>query len=79
MAKTDPRQEILKQIRAMRGRLDPDVLKTTSNYARISLGMPVELNQAAKMLLRATANGGRQREQVLAELELKLGRVKRKH
>ncbi|MBM3599393.1 MAG: hypothetical protein FJX35_14340 [Alphaproteobacteria bacterium] len=79
MAKNSPRDEVLAQIRAMRKRVDPDVLRTAQNYARIQLGMPVELNQAARMLLRATANGGRQRSVVLAELEQWFGKDKRKH
>jgi hypothetical protein len=79
MAKNDVRQKALEQIRAMRQRVDPDVLKTAQNYARVQLGMPVELNQAGRLLLRATADGGRQRAQVLAELEMKFAKTGRKH
>lgn len=79
MAKNDVRQQVLEQIRALRKQVDPDVLKTAHNYARVQIGMPVELNQAGRLLLRAMADGGRQRAQVLAELEKKLGKTGRTH
>lgn len=79
MAKSDVRQQVLDQIRVVRKRIDPDVLKTAQNYARVQLGLPIELNQAGRLLLRATADGGRQRAQVLAEIEKKLGKTGQNH
>ncbi|EKE77376.1 hypothetical protein [Oceanibaculum sp.] len=70
MAK-DPKvlEAALRQVRAARSKADPQVLETAERLVRHQMGMPQKPSLAVAMLEQAQANGGRNRQKVLSELE----------
>ncbi|GAB4177865.1 MAG: hypothetical protein OHK0024_15780 [Thalassobaculales bacterium] len=65
----DIRKQVLSQIRAARQRLDADVLDGAERMARHQMGLPEKPSLAVELFLKAQANGGRERANVLRQVE----------
>ncbi|WPZ33008.1 hypothetical protein T8K17_17390 [Thalassobaculum sp. OXR-137] len=67
------RDKALKLLRAVRQKIDPDVLKRAQNAALVQIGQkpPEPENEASRLFKQALANGGKRRVEILRELERK--------
>ncbi len=74
----DPREEAYALIRRFRAKMDQEVLKTAENHARFKLGLPLQPNRASEAFMKAKADGGVRRAEVLAELERYFAEQKRR-
>jgi hypothetical protein len=76
---TSTRQQVMKQIAELRRKMDPDVLDSAERMARAHLGLPSKPSEAVRLFLQAKANGGRNRAEVLAEVERRVQQRKTRH
>lgn len=76
---TSPRQQIMKQIAELRRKMDPDVLDSAERMARAHLGLPSKPSEAVRLFEQAMANGGRNRAEILAEVERRVAQRKTRH
>lgn len=67
------KREALAQIRALRQRVDPEVLDAAERFAKHQMGIPND-SMAVTLLERARAHGGRDRGRVIAEIASHLNR-----
>jgi len=74
-----PRKDVLKQIAELRRRMDPDVLDSAERMARAHMGMPAKPSEAVRLFQQAMANGGRNRAEILAEVERRVSMRKTRH
>jgi hypothetical protein len=74
-----PRQQILQQIAELRRKMDPDVLDSAERIARAHMGMPAKPSEAVRLFQAALANGGRNRAEILAEVERRVAQRKTRH
>jgi len=67
------KQDAIQQIKALRKRVDPEVLDQAERLAKHQMGIPNE-SLAVAMLERARANGGKDKARVIAEIQAHLHR-----
>lgn len=67
------REKALKILRAVRQRIDPDVLARAQRAAFVQIGLepPETENEASRLFKQAMADGGRRRPEILRQLERK--------
>ena len=68
------REKAMMRIRELRQRVDSDVLEMAERMARHHMGFPPKESLAVRLFDKARADGGRNKAQVLAELERRLKR-----
>ncbi|MCR9255466.1 MAG: hypothetical protein NXI16_05160 [Alphaproteobacteria bacterium] len=69
----ETKREALRQIRALRQRVDPEVLDGAERLAKHQMGIPND-SMAVALLERARANGGKDKARVIAEIHAHLAR-----
>lgn len=74
-----PRQQVMKQIAEFRRKMDPDVLDSAERMARAHLGLPSKPSEAVRLFQQAMAGNGRQRAEILAEVERRVAQMKTRH